>query len=229
MLNRISCVLADDEPLARLGLKKYIELIPELDLIGECKNGHELNLILSEKKPEVVFLDIEMPLKTGFNAIENLQYDPMIIVTTAYSEYAVKGFELDVVDYLVKPFEFQRLKLAAARALELIQLKKANSENTILVKENKSWHRLKVSEIMYVQALENYVVIHTTLKKFIVKQTLSATKEKLQSHRFLQVHKSYIINPNFVQSINDRGITISNVIIPLGNHFKKNIKSSLVQ
>jgi len=154
----ITCLMADDEPLARMGMKKYIGEVPNLTLLGECRNGEEVINLLKEKKPDLLFLDIQMPFKNGLEVIESLEYCPLVIITTAYSQYAVKGFELNVADYLVKPFSKERFKLAVDRASELISLHALRDNEQIVIKSNRTLIKLNIPDIVYLQAMENYVM-----------------------------------------------------------------------
>ncbi|GHN01829.1 DNA-binding response regulator [Cytophagales bacterium WSM2-2] len=217
--------MADDEPLARMGMRKYISELPHLTLLGECRNGEEVLDFLKEKKPDLIFLDIQMPFKNGLEVIENLEYCPLVIITTAYSQYAVKGFELNVADYLVKPFSKERFKLAVDRVSELISLHALRDNEQIVIKSNRTLIKLNISDIVYLQAMENYVVFHTRSQKYVVHQTLSSAMEMLSGSDFHQVHKSFAVSRKHVQAIDREALLVNDKSIPVGKSFRKEMKS----
>jgi len=217
--------MADDEPIARMGMRKYIGEMSNLILIGECKNGEEVLNLLKEKKPDLLFLDIQMPFKNGLEVIESLEYCPLVIITTAYSQYAVKGFELNVADYLVKPFSKERFKIAVDRASELISLHALRDNEQIVIKSNRTLIKLNISDIVYLQAMENYVVFHTGSQKYVVHQTLSSAMEMLSGSDFHQVHKSFAVSRKHVLTIDRETLLVNDKKIPIGKSFRKEIKN----
>jgi DNA-binding LytR/AlgR family response regulator len=218
-------VVVDDEPLARMGLRKYISDHSNLFLLAECKNGVEALTVLKEKKIDVLFLDIEMPFKNGWEVIENLETRPLIVITTAYGQHALKGFEMNVADYLVKPFSKERFTITIERVKELLQLHALRDQEHILIKSDRTLHKLRLQDITQVQALENYVVFYTLDKKYIVHQTLASASLILEGQDFFRVHKSHIVNCKHIQSINANSLVVNGTMIPVGKIYRKQIEA----
>lgn len=227
----MKCIIIDDEPLALELLEDFISKISYLELIASCSNGFDATNILQEKKIDLIFTDIEMPNFSGIDIVKSLDIKPMIIFTTAYSHYAVEGFNLNAIDYLIKPIPFHRFLKATTRAYELFKLKQQDSKLPIITKESSSdfifvkseYENLKInlSEIKYVESLKDYIKIYTNKEKPIL--TLSSLKsfgEKLGNQNFIRVHKSYIISLKHIHSIQRNRIIIEGKWIPIGSNYK---------
>ncbi|MBB5267483.1 LytR/AlgR family response regulator transcription factor [Algibacter amylolyticus] len=227
----ISCIIIDDEPLALELLEDFISKISFLNLVATCSNGFEATNILHTQKIDLIFTDIEMPNFSGIDIIKSLEYKPHFIFTTAYSHYAVEGFNLNAIDYLVKPIPFHRFLKAATRALNIITEKveptptiiekPSNEPEYIFVKSEYENLKINVNEIKYVEGLKDYIKIHTANKKPIL--TLNSLKnfeEKLGLSNFIRVHKSYIVSISHIHSVQRNRIIIDEKWIPIGFSYK---------
>lgn len=203
---QIRTIIVEDEPLAREGLKSYIREIEGFDLIGICENALEANAFIAHEKPDLIFLDIQMPKITGIEFLKSLSKPPLVIFTTAYPNYALEGYELDVVDYLVKPYPFDRFLKAVNKAREKLTYR-GNPQiirevrDFIYVKVDNALRRVNLEDILLVEGMENYVKIHTSTEKLISLMTLKSMEETLPEGNFLRVHKTYIIAKNKVLGI----------------------------
>lgn len=214
-MDKIKVLIIDDEKLARDIVKKYLEKQSELELIGECVNGFEGIKLINELKPEIIFLDIQMPKISGFEMLELLDHQPEIIFTTAFDQYAIKAFEVNATDYLLKPFSLERFTEAANKAIEKVRNNKSNdystllslvnqkleSINRIVVKTNNKIVIIPTDKIKYIEAQDDYVMIHSELGKHLKKQTMKFYEEHLDSNTFFRVHRSFIVNLNEIKRL----------------------------
>jgi DNA-binding LytR/AlgR family response regulator len=202
---KITTIIVEDEPLAREGLKSYLQELPEFQLLAICENALDANIILAEKQPDLMFLDIQMPKITGIEYLKTLSNPPLVIVTTAYPHYALEGFELNVVDYLVKPYPFERFIKAVNKVKEKLAsrmpIENDGVRDFMFVKIDQMLKRVNFSEILLVEGMENYVTIYTPKEKLISLMTLKSLDENLPSQEFLRVHKTYIVAKNKVLGI----------------------------
>lgn len=204
---KLKCIVVDDEPAARKLLQEYIEDIEFLQLCGVAENPLKANTILQAQHIDLMFLDINMPRLTGIEFLRTAANPPMVIMTTAYAEYAAEGFNLNVMDYLVKPFSFERFFKACNKVKEYHDITnsgKAQEEvasNYFFVKYDGKIEKVLYDDLVFVEAMMNYVVLHTADRKMIVYLTMKSIAEQLPQDVFIKVHKSYIINTNKVKSI----------------------------
>lgn len=220
---KIKCIITDDEPLARKCLREYIDKIDFLTLIGECEDAIQLNTILKKEQVDLIFLDIEMPEMTGIELLSNLINPPKVIIVSAYEQYALKGYELDVVDYLLKPVSFDRFLKSANRVYDLMRTGQKEDNDYIFVKSNKLLKKIRFKDILFVESMENYVVIQTASSKEIVYTTLKQLYESLPQNIFQQTHRSYIVNIEKVTAIDGNQLTIAAYKIPVARNFRDNI------
>src|SRR5882757_4513367 len=180
MADKIKCIITDDEPFARKGLQGYIGQIDFLELKGVCENALELNSLLKKEGADLVFLDIEMPYVTGIDFLKSIPHPPKVIFTTAYEKYALQGFELEVLDYLLKPISFERFMKSANKAYDYFNQQQAPAavQDHIFVKADSKLEKIFFEDILFVEALENYVTIYTQKKKIIAHLTLKMVQEK---------------------------------------------------
>jgi DNA-binding LytR/AlgR family response regulator len=230
---KIKTIIVEDEPLAREGLKSYIREIEFLDLVGSCENALEANNIISSENPELMFLDIQMPKITGLDFLKSLKNPPLVIFTTAYPNYALQGFELDVIDYLVKPYSFDRFLKAVNKAREMFQLKnqkpfEENFKDHIFLKVDNVLKRINFEDILYVEGMENYIAIHTNESRFITLMTMKSIEESLPEKEFLRVHKTYIISKPKVKGIVGNEIDMGVKKIPFSRSRRNEIIQALV-
>lgn len=220
---KIKCVITDDEPMARKGLRGYIEKIDFLSLIGECEDAIELNTMLKTQQVDLIFLDIEMPEITGLDLLANLKNPPKVIIVSAYEQYALKGYEFDVVDYLLKPVSFERFLKSVNRVHELLETEQKENENYMFVKSDKQLKKILFKDILFIESMENYVVIQTTSAKEIVYTTLKQIYESLPQGIFRQTHRSYIVNLEKVIAIDGNQLAIASYKVPVARNFRDEI------
>lgn len=227
-MKKIKCIITDDEPLARKGLEGYVEKIDFLELMGSCEDALQLNTMLREKPADLLFLDIEMPYVSGIDFLKTHADPPKVIFTTAYEQYALKGYELDVLDYLLKPISFDRFMKAANKAYEWFSPPGNGADDYIFVKANGKLERIALQEILFAEAMENYVAIYTASAKIIALTTLKALQEKLPAASFIQCHKSYVVNAQAVRSIEGNLLNIDKYQVPISKYQKDEVMEKMV-
>lgn len=220
---KIKCIITDDEPIARKGLRGYIEKVDFLTLVGECEDAVQLNTMLKTQPVDLIFLDIEMPEMTGLELLSNLISPPKVIIVSAYEQYALKGYEFNVADYLLKPVSFDRFIKSVNRIHDLLQTDQKEKNDYIFVKSNKVLKKILFKDILYIESMENYVVIQTTSCKEVVYTTLKQLYESLPEDIFQQTHRSYIVNIEKVTAIDGNQLTISSYQIPVARNFRDTI------
>lgn len=232
----IKAIIVDDEPLALDVLQTYIEQLPDIDLIGRCNNAIEANAFLTNNEVDLIFLDIEMPKLSGLDFLKILENPPFVVITTAYPNYAVEGFELNVVDYLLKPISLERfmkcvnkVRAKVKRRVESPAVSEGgnNSEDFIFVKSDKKFIRIHYSDIKYIEGLKDYVIIKTQEGRIIALQTMKSLELKLPSDSFIRVHRSYIVNINCIDAVVGNTIEINEngklKMIPVGKNYKNDL------
>lgn len=221
---KINCIIVDDEPLALEYLSKHILKDERLNLIAKCRNAPMAEEVLKKEKVDLVFLDIQMPGKTGVDLARTLDANTMVIFTTAYEKYAIDGYEVNAIDYLLKPIDFTRFKKASDKAAELTALKATrDGDKFIFVKSEYQNLKIFLKDILYVEGLKDYVKIFITTqaKPILSRQNLKSIETQLPSEGFQRVHKSYIISHNKITSVNKLKIMVREKEIPLGDSYKE--------
>lgn len=225
------CVIIDDEPLARELLEGYLEKIPDFELVASCSSAIAASSILSKNKVDLIFLDIEMPLLKGTDFFKNLVHKPEVIFTTAYRDYAVDGFELNALDYLLKPIFFERFFSAIQKFLKQAQKTDGNvainspSDKSDYLFVNKAKKQIKVvfDDILYIESLKDYIKIHFEGgEPFQVKESISAFEKRIDD-RFVRLHRSYIVNSEKITAYTKNDVEIGRLEIPIGNNYKSNL------
>jgi DNA-binding LytR/AlgR family response regulator len=245
----LNCVIVDDEPLAREGLADYVKEIDFLQLAGVCINPVELGKLLGSQKIDLVFMDIQMPKMNGIDFLRILQNPPMVIITTAFSEYALDGFQLNVLDYLLKPITFDRFFKAVARARDyhlltarpvgMVGAVGAGSvgagsgglqrgEDFVFIKCSNKFEKIQFSDILYIEALQNYVAIYTTKGKYLTLLYLKNIEQNLDRNAFIRVHKSYIVPIGRIDSIDGNEIRIGTHRIPVSRNYRDQVIRQVV-
>ncbi|MEM9916769.1 MAG: LytTR family DNA-binding domain-containing protein [Bacteroidota bacterium] len=237
----MKCIIVDDEPLAREGIELNIQDISSLELVGQFENPIKANDYLNNHPVDLIFLDVEMPGMTGLEFIRSLKTKPLIILTTAYPDYALEGFELDVVDYLVKPIRLNRFVKAVNKAKEIYDLhqQKSNtvesiSNDFIYIKSERKYIRIFFKDIKYIKGLKDYVMLYTTKEKVMTAMNIKTINSQLPSAIFVRISKSYIININYINAVEQDFIQLDGEEIPLGKTYKEEfinnyIKSNLIK
>jgi DNA-binding LytR/AlgR family response regulator len=230
-MDKIRCIITDDEPFARKGLQGYAAQVDFLDLRGVCENAVELNSLLKREGADLLFLDIEMPYMTGIDFLKHFSGAPKVIFTTAYEKYALQGFELEVLDYLLKPIPFERFLRAANKAYDYFrgqQSAATPAEDYIFVKADNKLEKIDFADILFAEALENYVAIYTREKKVITHLTLKMLQEKLPVAAFVQPHKSYVIAIDKINSIEGNILHIGQYQVPISKYQREEIMEKIV-
>jgi two-component system LytT family response regulator len=230
------CIAVDDEPLALDLLEDNIRQIPYLEFVGRCRNAFEaMELIQAEKAKnrsiDLIFLDIQMPGITGVQFLKSMVSNPMVIFITAYEQYALEGFELNIIDYLLKPVSFERFLKATNKANELFQLKtttihaKNITEEYFFVNAEYSLVKIKYADILYIEGLKDYIKIYisTQSRPIITRMTMKSIEEKFATMPFMRIHKSYIVSLNKIESIRNLKITIGTHLIPVSEQFSEEL------
>ena len=230
MTSAIPCAIIEDEPLAQNILKKYIEDHPALKLTAVCNNAEEAQKVLLRQDVELLFLDINLPKLSGISFLKTLPHQPLVIFTTAYPEYAVEGFDLDAIDYLLKPFSFERFLKAANKAVQQLNKKEIAEQATpsfIFLKADKKVHKVNLDDILYIEAAGDYIKIMTDGGQYVVNDTLKSLQEELPPVQFIRVHKSYIISRSKIKFFEGNYVKVGNADIPIGNSYKDEISTRL--
>ena len=230
---KINCIIIDDEPLARKGLREYIADVDFLHLNGEFENPLKATEAITEGKVQLLFLDIQMPKITGLDFFKTLQQAPPVIFTTAYPQYALDGFNLNALDYLVKPISFERFLQAALKAKEYYELRIKNNaaekqQAYFFIKADGKLVKIFYDAILLIEAVQNYVNIHTTEKKYISYLTFKSVEEYLPPADFIKVHKSFIVSRQKVESIEGNDIKIGSHHIPISRNLKDEVMEKLL-
>ncbi len=226
----INCLVVDDEPIAREGIMEYIRQIDYLSPVAQCKSAAEAAGLLQKNKIDLVFIDIQMPKLTGIEFVKALADPPLIIFTTAYSEYALEGFELDVVDYLLKPISFSRFLKSVEKAqsyLHATNKEVSFTQDFFFIKCNGKIEKIIMADVIYIEAMANYVIIHTRQKKYITYLTFSGIEEKLPAHLFVKIHKSYLVAISAIQTIDGTDVITSSMRLPISKNYRNDVMSRI--
>lgn len=225
------CIAVDDEPRALDIIDNFISKIDFLSIVGKFRNPVDAVDFLMQNEVDLIFLDINMPDITGTELVKILNHKPMIIFTTAYSEYAVESYDLNAIDYLLKPFEFDRFFKAVIKAKEIFKLKSGVEnkhtvnlspiDNKIQLKSGSETFHVKIDDIKYIEGLGNYVNVYLSEKKIATYISLKEFLEKLPAERFIRIHKSYIVSINQIKSFENYQVKLDNETIPIGKNYRK--------
>lgn len=238
MNRKIKALIVDDEPLAQRVIERYAQDVPSLEIVAKCANAIEAQEALNNNDIDLMFLDINMPKMTGISFLKILKDPPMVIITTAYSEYALEGFELDVIDYLKKPFPFERFfkaiqkvqgKLilndpkanAELNAIAIQQSTGVDYERFIFIKSNKKNYKVNFSDICFIEALGDYIKVHTVDKTLITYLSMKKMEALLPAEAFVRIHKSFIVNIHRIKTIEGNMVEVKNERITIGNNYKQ--------
>lgn len=214
------CLIIDDEPASRDILRSYISNTDELELIGECKDALEARKVLKEAEVDLIFLDINMPRLSGVEFLKSLSQPPKVIFTTAYSEYALDGFELDAVDYLLKPFSFDRFLKAVDKAQRSFD-RSSPKEDFITIKADGKLYRISYDEILFAESQGDYLTIHTKEKNITFYETMKNFSEQLPDSYFIRIHRSFLIAISKVEYVEGNMVNIGNQELPIGQSYKE--------
>ena len=228
----MNCIIVDDEPIARDILKTYIAQIPYLTLVAICEDAFEAMQILNKKEVDLIILDINMPRLSGFEMLRSLKKYPSVIITSAYGEFALEGFELSVIDYLLKPFSFPRFVQATEKAVNKVQDpvpdKITDDQDFVMVKSDKKLARILLKEIEYAEAYGNYIFIYrNTGDRIMSKQTLTQFERQLPGNKFIRIHKSFVLSLTAVKYLEGNEITLNSRKLPIGKVYRDELMRRL--
>jgi DNA-binding LytR/AlgR family response regulator len=232
---KIKCLLVDDEPLAIQLIQNHLAQMEGFEVAGICSNAVQAMEVLRTTRIDLLFLDIKMPKLNGISFLRALQHPPAVIITTAYREYAVEGYELELVDYLLKPITFERFFKAIDRYLRIktpifpSTTSTANTDAVFQVRSNGKIHRVRVNEITYVESIKDYITLHLTDKEITAKYKLGDFEKELSGHPFLRIHRSFIVNLNKITAYTANDIEMDKTELPIGASYKEYVAKALAQ
>lgn len=234
-MNKAKVLIVDDEPLAQKVLQRFISLVDSLELVGLCSNAIEASNALRNQPVDLLFLDIRMPELSGLDLLKIIKNPPKVILTTAYAEHALEGYEFGVIDYLVKPIAFDRFLRAINKVVPTLQASTPplmptpvlKPSNYLFIKSDRKIYKIDYPEIKYVEAFGNYVKIHTTHKIVLAQETLTNLEKSLPADHFLRIHKSYIVSIHFINLVDGNSLFVENVELPIGQLYKQRVYEML--
>lgn len=247
---KLKCLLIDDEPLALDVLESYVQKVEGLELIGRCENALQAFAIIQNQTVDVLFLDIQMPKLNGVEFLKTLQRPPKVIFTTAYRDYAIEAFDLDVVDYLLKPIAFSRFLKSVSKAYAQLQVQTGTLQtelteavppvpglmeettylqiaDNILVRADKKMIKVPLDEILYIESLKDYVIIHLGGRRIVTKQKISYLEQKLPEGKFLRIHRSFLVALQKIQAFSPTQVEINGQELPVGRSYKSEVAKVL--
>lgn len=231
---KLKCIIIDDEPIARKVLQEFIEEVDYLELAGQAENPMRAIPLIENNSIDIVFLDINMPRINGIEFLKNSRLQASIIMTTAYTEYAVEAYGLDVLDYLVKPISFERFLKACTKAKESITFKKVRESLAVtadhfFIKHNNQIEKVYYNDLLYAEAMMNYVMLYTDSKKMMVYITIKSLEEQLPAAIFIKVHKSFIVNKTKIKSIEGNLIDIGIEKITISQSLRDKVINEIIK
>lgn len=228
----MKCIVVDDESVAIEGVLNYIEKLDFIEVAGTLSSAMEAGSVLKSQEVDLMFLDINMPHLSGLDFLESLDKAPLVILTTAYSEYALEGYRLNVVDYLLKPFTFKRFFQAAIKARDLytskLSVERTNETSGMFVRQGNTFRRIEPEQILYAEGMQNYVKLYLTGEVMVIHQTMISLEGMLPANKFFRIHKSYLINIDHISSISGNRIFINDTELPLSAQRMEDFLNSVV-
>jgi DNA-binding LytR/AlgR family response regulator len=220
---KLKCLIVDDEPIARKGLEEYVSEVSLLQLVQSCESALKAENFLNTQPVDLILLDIQMPNVSGIEFLRGLKNPPMVIFTTAHSSYALEGYSLDVIDYLLKPISFDRFLKAVQKAHDYHVLKQPTKElesDYFFIKVNHQFEKVNYDEVLYLEAMQNYCIVHTSTRKLITYHTLSGLEKQLPPTQFLKIHKSFIVAIEKISALDSNELKIGSALIPISRSLK---------
>jgi DNA-binding LytR/AlgR family response regulator len=223
---KLKCLIVDDEPIARKGLEEYVSEVSLLQLVQSCESALKAENFLNTQPVDLILLDIQMPNVSGIEFLRGLKNPPMVIFTTAHSSYALEGYSLDVIDYLLKPISFDRFLKAVQKAHDYHVLKQPTKElesDYFFIKVNHQFEKVNYDEVLYLEAMQNYCIVHTSTRKLITYHTLSGLEKQLPPTQFLKIHKSFIVAIEKISALDSNELKIGSATIPISRSLKDEV------
>ena len=232
-MKKLSCIIVDDEPVARKILHEFVDHVPFMDLQGKFENAMKAEAFLKNNTVDMIFLDIEMPKVSGLQLLQKMHIESMVILTTAFPQYALEGYELDIIDYVLKPLSFSRFIKAVAKAGRVLSVEeevnkpaatREQKDAFLYFKIDKEMIKVQLNDILFIESCKEYVKLYLEAKRpLLVKQSISSLEKLLSPHRFLRVHRSYMVTIERVQSYSATHLKIGDMNIPIGRFYKSNV------
>jgi DNA-binding LytR/AlgR family response regulator len=232
-MKKLSCIIVDDEPVARKILHEFVEQVPFLDLHGKFENAMKAEAFLKVNTVDIIFLDIEMPKVSGLQFLQRLHIESMVILTTAFPQYALEGYELDIIDYLLKPFALNRFLKAVHKAKDFYQMKTRTSgtpqPSYIFIKSDKRIEKIELSDIIYAESVGNYVCVYTGDKKIMAYLTMKSLESQLPADEFIKIHQSYLVNCAKIEAIEGNEIKLGSKALPISRNYRDAVMKIVYQ
>lgn len=226
----MKCIIVDDEPLAIEILETYVARIDELQLVGSFRNAIAAFTFVQQNSVDLIFLDIQMPKLSGIEFLKTLKNPPKVIITTAFRDYAIEGFELEVADYLLKPIPFDRFLKSVGKVLARPEVNTSiatGQESFVYFKVDKKMVKTRIADILYIESIKDYVKVRTTDKEIITQQKISYLDESLPRHNFLRIHRSFIVNIDQIDAYSATDVEIGKFKVPIGRNYKNDVIKAL--
>jgi DNA-binding LytR/AlgR family response regulator len=228
-MKKLTCIIVDDEPVARKILHEFTEQVPYLELLGKFENAMKAEEFLKTRQPDLIFLDIEMPKVSGLELLKRIHVESMVILTTAFPQYALDGYELDIIDYLLKPFALHRFLKAVQKAKDFSEMKtqsvNAPPPSYIFIKSEKRIEKVELRDILYAEVLGNYVTICTERKKIIAYLTMKSLESQLSGTDFIKIHQSFLVNRSRIESVEGNELKVGDRSLPISRNFRDGVAS----
>jgi DNA-binding LytR/AlgR family response regulator len=232
-MKKMRCIIVDDEPVARKIIREFTAQVPFLELAGEFENVHKTKTFLHADHADLMFLDIEMPKLSGLDYLKRSTVDPLVILTTAFPEYALEGYELDIIDYLLKPIAFNRFLKAVQKAREYNELRHSNAvvanPTYLFVRSEKRIEKVELKDILYIESFGNYVNIHTGQKKIVAYLTLKGLESQLPAQEFIKIHQSFLVSFSHIGAIEGNQVFINNKPLPISRNYRESVMQLVEQ
>jgi DNA-binding LytR/AlgR family response regulator len=232
-VKKLSCIIVDDEPVARKILHEFVEQVPFLDLQGKFENAMKAEAFLKNNDIDIIFLDIEMPKVSGLQFLQRMHIESIVILTTAFPQYAMEGYELDIIDYLLKPVAFSRFLKAVQKAKDYHQMKymaaATPQPSYIFIKGDKRIEKIELTDMLYAESLGNYVSVHTDSKKIIAYLTMKSLESQLPLNQFIKIHQSYLVNCSKIEAIEGNEIRIGGKSLPISRNYREMVMKIIGQ
>jgi len=223
-MKKLSCIIVDDEPVARKILHEFVDQVPFLDLHGKFENAMKAEAFLKSNTVDLIFLDIEMPKISGLQFLQKLEVESMVILTTAFPQYALEGYELDIIDYLLKPFALSRFLKAVQKAKDFYEMKHKTAagplSSYIFIKSDKRIEKIELSDILYAESVGNYVSVYTDDKRILAYLTMKSLEAQLPADDFIKIHQSYLVNCSKIEAIEGNEVKIEGKSLPISRNYR---------
>src|SRR5687767_9411839 len=232
-MKKLSCIIVDDEPVARKILQEFTEQVPYLDLQGKFESAMKAEEFLKSNQPDLIFLDIEMPKVSGLQMLKRIHIESMVILTTAFPQYALDGYELDIIDYLLKPFAWQRFLKAVQKAKDFDDMKTQSGSalppSYIFIKSDKRIEKVELNDILYAEVLGNYVTICTEHKRIIAYLTMKSLESQLSPADFIKIHQSFLVNRSKIESVEGNELKVGTKSLPISRNYRDSVTNLINQ